>query len=95
MTDHKIKLIFNITGERRQDIVCLLFILKKPNMFLIYSVKLSVQCTKPAGDGDDGFLETFIAPFHCRLYAWGKGHSIMFMESIVHMACFPLSSGKL
>lgn len=65
------------------------------NKFLIHSVKLSLQFMKPAGGADDTFLETFIAPFHHRLSAWRKDHSLMFMESIVPMACFPLSTGKL
>lgn len=56
------------------------------------AVKLNLQFIKPAGDVDDSFLETLIAPFHHRLSAWGKDHSLMFMESIVHMACFPLAS---
>lgn len=65
------------------------------NMFLIHLVKLSLQFTKLAEDAADSFLEIFIAPFRHRLSVWGEDHSLMFMESTVHMTCFPLSTGKL
>lgn len=69
MTDHKIKLIFNITGERSQNSLLLNF-LKKINIpvYLLHSARLCIQFKMPAGDADNSFLETLVASF-CTLPA--------------------------